>query len=206
VTQPVSENVIHVSAQRFKLRAWIRTRLWAQVIAGMILGFSLGLFLNESSGWIGTDRVELIGLWLALPGQVFLGLIAMVLVPLIFSSIVGGLNGAGSSQALRLVGLRLAGFVIVTTTFATGIGVVLAEWLQPGAAIRTLRGGLIGSRDESAAADIIVGPELPRADIPDSGPAATVAAKPGTSGGVASRVFRTFGQATAAPWWLLSAA
>ena len=137
MTQPAPETTIQVASQRFKLRAWIRTRLWAQVIAGMVLGFGLGLALSDSTGWLSPDMSELIGLWLALPGQIFLALIAMVLVPLIFASIVGGLTGAGSGAELRAVGLRLAAFILVTTSAAAALGVALAKWLQPGAPLRT---------------------------------------------------------------------
>lgn len=123
---------MRIGQQRFKLRVWITSRLWAQVIAGMVLGFGLGLLLSESAGLVAPDTAEVIGIWLALPGRIFLALIAMVLIPLIFSSIVGGLAGAGSGAELRSVGLRLAAFILATTTVAAVIGVALAQWLQPG--------------------------------------------------------------------------
>ena len=126
------ETSMHLAQQRFKLRVWITSRLWAQVMAGMVLGFGLGLLLSESTGVVPPEIAEVIGLWLALPGQIFLALIAMVLIPLIFSSIVGGLVGAGSGEELRSVGLRLAAFILATTTVAATIGVALAQWLKPG--------------------------------------------------------------------------
>ncbi len=123
---------MQLARQRFKLRAWITSRLWAQVIAGMVLGFGLGLLLSEPTGLVPPDIAEVVGVWLALPGQIFLALIAMVLIPLIFSSIIGGLVGAGSGAELRSVGLRLAAFILATTTAAAAIGVMLAQWLKPG--------------------------------------------------------------------------
>lgn len=144
MTQPVPETSIQLSQQRFKLRVWIRTRLWAQVIAGMVLGFGLGLLLNSSTGLISPETAALVGLWLTLPGQIFLALIAMVLVPLIFSSIVGGLNGAESGGALRSVGVRFAGFILLTTSIAAGIGVTLAKWLTPGLALQGLAAAAAG--------------------------------------------------------------
>ena len=126
------DHPMQIAQQRFKLRVWITSRLWAQVMAGMILGFGLGLLLSETTGLVPPDMAEVIGLWLALPGQIFLALIAMVLIPLIFASIVGGLAGAGSGEQLRSVGLRLAAFILMTTTLAATIGVALAQWLRPG--------------------------------------------------------------------------
>jgi Na+/H+-dicarboxylate symporter len=128
----------HIAQQRFKLRVWISSRLWAQVVAGMALGFGLGLLLNQSSGLVSKETAEIIGVWLALPGNIFLALIAMVLIPLVFSSIVGGLSGASSGDELKSVGLRLGAFILATTTIAAAIGVALAQWLQPGQALSGL--------------------------------------------------------------------
>lgn len=132
MTQRAQDPPMQIAKQRFKLRVWITSRLWAQVMAGMILGFGLGLLLSEATGLVQPGIAEVIGIWLALPGKIFLALIAMVLIPLIFSSIVGGLSGAGSGEELRSVGLRLAAFVLSTTTVAAIIGVMLAQWLRPG--------------------------------------------------------------------------
>jgi Na+/H+-dicarboxylate symporter len=101
----------------------------------MVQGFGLGLVLNQSSGLVSQDTAEIIGVWLALPGNIFLALIAMVLIPLVFSSIIGGLSGAASGKELRSVGLRLGAFILVTTTIAAAIGVALVQWLQPGLAL-----------------------------------------------------------------------
>jgi Na+/H+-dicarboxylate symporter len=98
----------------------------------MVLGFGLGLLLSDTAGLVQPEVAEVIGLWLALPGSIFLALISMVLIPLIFSSIVGGLSGASSGAELRSVGLRLAAFILATTTAAAAIGVALAQVLRPG--------------------------------------------------------------------------
>lgn len=122
----------HLQQQRFRLRPWIRTRLWAQVLAGMVAGFGVGLLLGPDTGWLSPRSAEIAGAWLALPGQIFLGLIAMVLVPLIFASIVGGLTSAGGGE-LKSIGLRLVGFILLSTIAAAWIGVGLAELIRPGA-------------------------------------------------------------------------
>ncbi|PVH27247.1 dicarboxylate/amino acid:cation symporter [Pararhodobacter oceanensis] len=149
---------MRISQQRFKLRVWMTSRLWAQVMLGMVLGFGLGLLLSESAGVIDPETAEVIGHWLALPGRIFLALIAMVLVPLIFSSIVGGLSGAGSGEELRSVGLRLAAFILATATAAALIGVALAQWLRPGV-------GLAGFSQGTSADTPSSNGEMP--DLPD---------------------------------------
>lgn len=134
-SQQTQPHAMQLSRQRFKLRIWITSRLWAQVLFGMVLGFALGLALSQTTGLIAPETAEIVGLWLALPGRIFLALIAMVLVPLIVSSIIGGLAGGGSGAELKAVGMRLGAFILATTVAAAGIGVALAQWLQPGAGL-----------------------------------------------------------------------
>lgn len=129
---PTAETPIKIARQRFKLRVWITSRLWAQVIAGMVLGFALGLFMSQNSELLAPGSMEIIGLWLALPAKIFMALIAMVLVPLIFCSIVAGLMSAASGTELRSVGLRLGAFILATTAAAATGGILLASWLKPG--------------------------------------------------------------------------
>ncbi len=164
---------IHLADQRYKLRAWIRTRLWVQVLVGLALGLVVGYLLGPDLDWVSRETAETAGAWLALPGQLFLGLIAMVLVPLIFASIVGGLTGAPSGEALRSIGLRLAAFVVTTTFAAAWIGAGLARWFQPGAGISVPRGEVpqpdaaASPFDGARAPDIIAGilPTNPTASI-----------------------------------------
>ncbi|MBO6527964.1 dicarboxylate/amino acid:cation symporter [Erythrobacter sp.] len=121
------------------MAAWLRTRLWAQVMAAMALGLVVGILLDPARGYIGEELARHISSWLALPSQIFLGLIAMVLIPLVFASIIGGLTGSGSSQALKAIGIRFAAFVVTATFVAAVIGVTLAQWLRPGNSVGALR-------------------------------------------------------------------
>lgn len=158
MTNDTQDTSMQLAQQRFKLRVWITSRLWAQVTAGMILGFGLGLLLSEQAGIVEPAVAEVIGLWLALPGKIFLALIAMVLIPLVFSSIVGGLSGAGSGAEMRSVGFRLAAFILATTTLAATVGVVLARWLEPG---KDLAGFATPATTDPT------GPVAPASNIPD---------------------------------------
>ncbi|MEQ8283470.1 MAG: dicarboxylate/amino acid:cation symporter [Parvibaculum sp.] len=173
---------IRVQRQRFRLRAWVRRRLWAQVVTGMLAGLGMGILLSPDMGILSPAMAEELASWLALPAQIFLGLIAMVLVPLIFASIVGGLTGASSGAELKAIGLRLAALIVLTTVAAASTGVMLANWLQPGAQIASaaltgsgpLPGGTGGANDRTDTAfsgmqgpDIIAGllPTNPTASI-----------------------------------------
>lgn len=98
----------------------------------MVLGVCVGVILGPTAGLASATAAKTVGAWLALPGKLFLGLIAIVLVPLVFSSIVGGLAGTPSNEAMQKVGLRLGVFIITTTAAAAWIGVSLAQFFKPG--------------------------------------------------------------------------
>lgn len=164
----------HLHQQRFQLRAWIHTRLWAQVLIGLVAGIVLGTLLGPDFGLLDPATAEVVGNWLALPGQLFLGLIAMVLVPLIFTSIVQGLNGAASGTELKSVGLRLAIFIVTTTFVAAGIGAGLALWLQPGAGMAALMpSGVMAAPTETAGFSAAQAPEI-IANILPTNPTASI--------------------------------
>ena len=124
---------IHYRELATRADAWMRSRLWAQVLAGLLAGVAAGLALSPDAGLVEPAVSDPLGEWLALPGHIFLSLIKMVLMPLVACSIILGLAaGASDPVKLRRVGGRLAGFVALTTTAAAAIGAGLALWLKPG--------------------------------------------------------------------------
>lgn len=120
---------------RGRIDAWIQGKLWLQVIVGLVAGFLLGFLLGPDLGWVSPKTADIIGRWIALPGRLFLSLISMVLIPLVLISIVQGLTQSKSGHELRVLGTKLTVFVVVTTTIAAAIGVLLALTFQPGSYI-----------------------------------------------------------------------
>lgn len=111
----------------------LRTRLWAQILAAMVLGVGLGLALAPTGGaLVSTATAEMAAAWLALPGRLFLALIQMVVVPLVISSIVLGIATSGDMAFLKRIGLRIAPYFVGTTSVAVIIGAAIALWLVPG--------------------------------------------------------------------------
>jgi Na+/H+-dicarboxylate symporter len=116
-----------------KLGVWIRTRLWAQVIIGMVLGVVVGLLLSPSgAGLVADATADSVAAWVALPGKVFLALIQMVVVVLVLSSIVIGITSSGDPAFLRRAGWRVMAFFVITTAVAVVIGIVIASAIEPG--------------------------------------------------------------------------
>ena len=116
-----------------RLDALIRGRLWLQVILSLIFGVSFGLVLGPDLALISRETAELIGKWVALPGKLFLAAIRMVIIPLAASSIILGIAGTGSSDALKSIGRKLLLFILSTTVAASAIGLALARMVRPGA-------------------------------------------------------------------------
>lgn len=136
--RPVNNLAIHLD----KL---IQGRLWLKVIIGLILGALLGLALNPNTGWVSESFSSRLANWLDLPGQIFMKLVQMVMIPLIFASIISGIV-SNTSGNLKTLGLRLLLYFIFTTTVAITIGVFITLVLNPGAFIYEL-GGFPSSGD-----------------------------------------------------------
>lgn len=125
-----------------RLERLVRGRLWLQVVIGLSAGAGVGMLLGPDLALVGRGNANLIGNWLALPGQLFLALIGMVIIPLAASSIVLGIAGTGGGETLRAVGLRLGVFVVWTTLAAAMLGVVIAKFVRPGRGIESEDAGL----------------------------------------------------------------
>ncbi|MFK5914850.1 MAG: dicarboxylate/amino acid:cation symporter [Woeseiaceae bacterium] len=111
----------------------IRTHLWVQVLVAMVLGVGIGLLLSPSGVGLVSDSLAYgFAQWVALPGQLFLAVIQMVVIPLVLSSIIIGITSSGDSEFLKKVGLRITPYFVMTTTIAVVLGISLATLIEPG--------------------------------------------------------------------------
>ena len=140
----------------------VHGKLWLQVLIGMILGIGTGTALGPSVGLVEPGTAIIIGNWLGFPGQLFLALIQMIVVPLVFASIIRGLCSTEDLEQLRSLGLRAVGYFVITTAIAVSIGIWLAMLIEPGSFIDPA--GLGAGFGAQA---------VPQA-LPASGPAASV--------------------------------
>ncbi len=109
----------------------IKGRLWLKVIIGLFLGAGLGILLNPSTGLIQESTSASLANWLDLPGQVFMKLVQMIMIPLIFTSIISGVIG-NASENLKTFGFKLLLYFFFTTGVAISIGLILTIFLNPG--------------------------------------------------------------------------
>lgn len=110
----------------------VQGRLWLKVLIGMLLGIATGMLIGPTTGWLPAETATTVGNWLALPGQLFLTLIQMIVMPLIFASVVRGLTSSESFEQLRKMGIGVVVYFVITTTIAIIIGLGVAKLINPG--------------------------------------------------------------------------
>lgn len=94
--------------------------LTAWIFIALVLGLALGALFPEVALMIKPLRT------------VFLNGVKCIIGPLIFSSIVVGINSSGSVKNLGRLGLRAFIWFEFATTIALGIGLLFVNWLRPG--------------------------------------------------------------------------
>ena len=114
------------------LSSLVRGRLWLKVLIGMFSGIGIGILIGPAVGWVPTDIATAIGNWLALPGQLFLTLIQMIVMPLVFASVIRGLTASESFETLRKMGVGIVVYFVITTTIAIIIGLWVTLLIKPG--------------------------------------------------------------------------
>lgn len=115
-----------------RLTGFVRGRLWLQVLVAMFSGILVGLAIGPTGGLLESDTALTVGNWLALPGQLFLALVQMIVIPLVIASIILGMASSDDLQQLRSMGLRTGLFFMLTTLAAALIGLIAALLIRPG--------------------------------------------------------------------------
>ena len=100
--------------------------LWAKIFIGMGLGILWGLI----SVWTGWE--EFTGDWIKPWGNIFLRLLKLIAVPLIFVSLVKGISSLTDITKLSRIGLKTILIYLLTTLFATMVGLTLVNVMKPG--------------------------------------------------------------------------
>jgi len=129
----------HLNSLSVHLDHLIKGRLWLKVVIGLVLGAGVGVLLNPSSGLVPEHISLRVADWLDLPGQIFMRLVQMIMIPLIFTSIISGIV-SNTSENLKTFGVRLLLYFVFTTAVAITIGLAVTLILKPGQYIFKLGG------------------------------------------------------------------
>ncbi|AZB44314.1 dicarboxylate/amino acid:cation symporter [Bacillus sp. FJAT-42376] len=99
--------------------------LTVQVIIGIILGVLLGFFYPDFA-----KELKVLA-------DVFIKMIKMVIAPIIFLTIVIGIGGMGDLKKVGRIGGKALIYFEIVTTFALAIGILVVNFMQPGAGVNT---------------------------------------------------------------------
>lgn len=109
-------------------RAWYRPSLTTQILIGLVVGILIGWLYPDWGNKIYFLR------------DIFINLIKSIIAPLIFSTIVIGIAGAGALKKVGRMGFKALIFFEIATTAALFIGLTVVNLMKPGIGV-TLTGG-----------------------------------------------------------------
>src|SRR5687768_973206 len=104
----------------------------SRVLIGLVIGAAAGVAANFTLGgdnrglqWVLAHITEPIG-------ALFLRLLMMIVIPLVVTSLILGIARIGDIRKLGRIGLRCFAYCIVLSAISVGIGLFLANTIQPG--------------------------------------------------------------------------
>src|SRR5438552_6488502 len=104
-------------------RPWYRPSLTTQIMIGLIVGALIG--------WLRPDW----GNKIYFLRDIFINLIKSIIAPLIFSTIVVGIAGAGALKKVGRMGIKALIFFEIATTAALFIGLAVVNLTKPGSGV-----------------------------------------------------------------------
>jgi proton glutamate symport protein len=104
-------------------RPWYRPSLTVQIMIGLVVGVVVG--------WVRPDW----GNTVYFLRDIFINLIKSIIAPLVFSTIVVGIAGAGALRKVGRMGVKALIYFEIVTTAALIIGLAVVNFMKPGAGI-----------------------------------------------------------------------
>ena len=127
---------------------------WKMLI-GFLAGLALGLVAHHGGG-ADVGWVQWLTTYVTQPaGTLFLRLIFMLVIPLLFSALIIGVAEMGDVRSLGRVGWKTLGYTIVASGVAVALGLVLVNWLQPGAGVDPAAAQAMLAQGADRAKDIV---------------------------------------------------
>ncbi|MCW7480093.1 dicarboxylate/amino acid:cation symporter [Leptospira kanakyensis] len=110
---------------------------WIQILVSLLLGLIFGILLNPESGFVSALSLKPYLPWMKLPGDLFLNLLQMIMIPLVIVSIALGVSSLRNLKDLWSLGSKTLVYFIFTTIVAVSIGISLTLIIKPGNHIQT---------------------------------------------------------------------
>ncbi len=123
-----SQNITRVSKIRNVLVA--NAQLVA-IVVSVLLGFLIGILIHDAVQDSTDPPTEKVVMYIKFPGELFIRMLRMIIIPLTVSSIVVALAEIDTGSAGKL-GRRTFLYYFTTTVIATILGLVLVKVIKPG--------------------------------------------------------------------------
>src|SRR5712691_4223636 len=104
-------------------RPWYRPSLTVQIMIGLVVGGVIG--------WLRPDW----GNAVYFLRDIFINLIKSIIAPLVFSTIVVGIAGAGALKKVGRMGVKALVYFEIVTTAALFIGLAVVNFMKPGVGV-----------------------------------------------------------------------
>jgi proton glutamate symport protein len=111
-------------------RPWYRPSLTTQIMIGLVVGALIG--------WLQPDW----GNKVYFLRDIFINLIKSIIAPLVFSTIVVGIAGAGALKKVGRMGIKALVYFEIVTTAALFIGLAVVNLTKPGAGVTLAAGNI----------------------------------------------------------------
>lgn len=111
-----------------------RISLTQQIFIGLALGILAGFLIHTFFDGRPAAKAEAIS-WMRVLSRVFLNLIKVIIAPLIFSTLVVGIAGAGHLKEIGRIGLKAIIYFEIVTTLALFIGLGAVNLVKPGVGV-----------------------------------------------------------------------
>jgi len=108
-----------------------RLTLTRQIFIGLALGIVVGLVINHQDQPTIAKVVPVVRIF----STIFLNLIKLIIAPLILTTLVAGIAGAGHFKVVGRMGLRAIVYFEIVTTIALVVGLVAVNLLKPGVGV-----------------------------------------------------------------------
>lgn len=119
-------------------------KLWMKIFIALVLGIVAGAILGENA------------IYLKPIGQIFLGLINMIIIPLVLASMTVGITSIHDPEKLSRVGLKTLCVYFATTVIAISLGMGAAYLFEPGSSLDLKATGVIQEVEAPSLGDILL--------------------------------------------------
>lgn len=103
------------------------------IAAAIVLGIIVGWICNRYA--VDEQAAKRIAGYFSLVTDIFLRMIKMIIAPLVFATLVGGISSLGSSGSVGRIGLRSMLWFVSASVFSLALGMLLVNLFQPGAGL-----------------------------------------------------------------------